>query len=255
MNSLALRGEDDAWALLGRALDDATPDLDLSSLTLADWPELRALITPGDGSIPTELGAAMKALQLSFWRSFAVLVHGRPSVSLLTLAEKKALEVPQWVEPGSTRWIAKLSRPLLFLISRLTDGMSSKEKAVVLCLLGLAASSAVCTKIYFDHSANRHHRELVAAGQRELLTTFLQLSREETERTKLLHLALERSERGRQVLEASVDWRPALMSSVPLVGKMTLQGVEFDGRFARNIGKQPVAFRDWVTTVTRHSGA
>jgi hypothetical protein len=113
----------------------------------------------------------------------------------------------------------------------------------------------VCTKLYFDHSADRHRRELLAAGQRELLATFMQLSKEETERTRLLHAALERSERGRQALAASVDWRPALMSSVPLFAKITLQGVEFDGRFARNVAKHPVALPEWVTTIRKYSGA
>ena len=255
MNTLAVQSEDDAWALLARGLDETTPDLDLSTLALIGWPEIRAVITPGDGSITPELGTAMKALQFSIWRASALLVHGRARVSLLTQGEKKSLEVPQWVEPGSTRWTAILSKPLLFLISRLTHGMSNKDKAVVLCLLGLAASSAVCTKLYFDHSAERHHRELLAAGQRELLATVVQLSKEETERTKLLHAALERSERGRQALAASVDWRPALMSSVPMVAKITLQGVEFDGRFARNVAKRPVALPEWVTTVRKYSGA
>jgi hypothetical protein len=106
MNTLAVRSEDDAWTLLARGLNETTPDLDLSTLALIGWPEIRAVITPGDGSISPELSTAMKALQSSMWRAFALLVHGRARVSLLTQAEKKSLEVPQWVEPGSTRWIA-----------------------------------------------------------------------------------------------------------------------------------------------------
>ncbi len=51
------------------------------------------------------------------------------------------------------------------------------------------------------------------------------------------------------------DWRPARMSSVPMGAKITWQGEEFDGRFARNVAKRPVALPERVTTVRKYSGA
>lgn len=133
-----VRNEDDAFALLERALAGAIPDDSAPVVDFAGWPiiDVRLPNTPINSSISPTMMEAFIELQTAIYRAHSLLTANSGDLRGLSKAEKDRLEFRVRVSDGSSEYIAELAKSLQTIGIEVVNKMTSAE--VLIAVLGVA---------------------------------------------------------------------------------------------------------------------
>ncbi|MGQ0700540.1 MAG: hypothetical protein ACT4PZ_20150 [Panacagrimonas sp.] len=108
---LTIRSEDDAWALLNRALSGEVFD-EHTDLKFDGWPvfEMNVQGREWDSSVPTRVMSPLLEVQRDLNRAFAEVRYGSPNLLKLKDEERDQLELVVKVEKGSSDFKAELAK-------------------------------------------------------------------------------------------------------------------------------------------------
>jgi hypothetical protein len=109
-----VRSEDEALALLERALAGSIPDDSPGLIDFEGWPilDIRLPHTPINASISPTMMEAFIELQTTIYRAHSLLTSNSANLRGLSKAERDRLEFRVTVKNGSSEYLAELSKSL-----------------------------------------------------------------------------------------------------------------------------------------------
>lgn len=181
MENIIIQSEEDAYEWLKQAIEGK---LGKNNIILNGWPILTIRLA-GDKFNQSLTPSIMKGLvdfQSAINRSVALSKYGVPDPRKLTKEEKDQLEFTVKIEEGSTI----LDIDLQQIITEAIKCMDGTTAAITVLGLGLIWGGTTAFKAYLNHRKEIRALEAKSEEDRETLKTLYVMSKEETERTKLL---------------------------------------------------------------------
>lgn len=228
MVALVIRNEDDAWRLLKAALRGDAVDTD--SISFEGWPCLHIHLDGRDlnANLPARYLPALQEYQESVQRVYSYLKYKEYGIRRLKDYERKELELVFHVQEGSSQVIADV-KDALQAMANVMVGMTGKQKAIVICMLGLMISSNLAwahwltTKENISDISSQHSVavELIEANKVQGENSLKQM--------EILSDALGASRYGRVTYDSVGDAHGRLISSMDdddelIVGEARLPG-------------------------------
>lgn len=236
MSAIVLNGEEEAWTVLARCLeqDDAAP-----VLRFQRWPYLEVTLRPGDGTITPEIRRALALTEDAIYRAYALNQYGAPDLRRLTALDRTQLAPEIAVLPGSTKVVFDLARAATHFLRTTPNRMTGTQQVIATLGLGLLAVSSAAWVSWIYFNVDLHKEQARVQGQTALAAIHLQMSKEHTAQMQMLARAYER-DTGNMLRYAATDlvpWRPALLDVAPHAGTLAVGEIELDSRAAKAIAK------------------
>lgn len=231
VTTIPVPDEASAWQLLHDAISDKLPDGTIQ-LEFGDWPVLHLKYKGErfDSSLTTSVMEGFIELQQNIYRLFAKLNYNDSRSRVLTLDQRKALEIMIKVNPGCS----ELSAFLNFAIEKITSGAINKMEAkhwVIILLAGILGltSSSVC-KSYLQ-------------SQNEIKQTDLKvsLSREETKRLEIMASAVRQVPYVASMHQDAEEVKNKFLKSTRSADSIVISGQEIQRDQALKLVRKPRA--------------
>lgn len=178
---LVLRSESEAWDALKRAMEgEGFPD-DLR-VRFDGWPTLTLDVKGRDwhSTVPTRVMPPLMDVQNSINLAYAQVQYNELSTRRLRNEERDSLELVVKVEPGSSLLSSEMWEQLTKVASAAVGRMTGTEIVICVTVIALSAAGGSMFKAWM-----RSRREA------RRLTNHLELSREETERLRVMANAVQ----------------------------------------------------------------
>lgn len=201
--SFVIQNEAQAWELLRDAVGGRL-DSDEFDLKFDNWPVLNIKFK-GDqfnSSLTTKIMEGFIALQGDINRAYAKVKHGIPNANLLSVDEKKALEILVKVSPGSSDTSVNLQQTLETFVKEAVKTMKPIHIATIALGAGLMWAGTSCWNSYLDHQVEIKKLEIEAFADEQ-----------ETERMDIMRKAIDSRHELEVVREDSVDFYNKVLKS------------------------------------------
>jgi len=235
-----VRNEDEAFALLQRALAGTIPEDSPGLIDFAGWPVIEVHLprTPVSGSITPTMMEAFIELQTAIYRAHSLLSFGSADLRGLSKSDKDRLEFRVKVNEGSSDYIAQLAKPLESIGGEVVNRMTSADLLIAVLGVALLVAGTVAFKAWLTSRTEQRKAELEKDEKRAWLETQKEQLAHDTERYRMLVSAI-----ARQPLLADVDavTEPARDQLIRAVGEErggTVQGVRLAPDFVSEIGSR-----------------
>ncbi|WP_298431358.1 hypothetical protein [Ottowia sp.] len=230
---LLVRSEDEAFALLQRALAEEFSDSNVR-LDFDGWPTIAIrLIGEGyDSTITAPMAEGLVDLQRAMNRAYARLVKGATSAATLTNEERSSIQFKAKVDEGSSLITVDLSNFAQTIGVASIGKMSSTQ--LVITVLGLAAVAGG-TLAYRWFLKARSEDKKVEQQTKERIA----LSVQETQRHQILAQALSARPELKHVSEDFDDARTEILKGIADAKSVEVQGVTLTNSDARAIASTP----------------
>lgn len=223
-DAFVIRDEADLWRLLAATLDGSKDPPEL--LQVVGW-QPRLLYFPDEAighSVSPSLARAITGFHASLSRSYAYLVYGKSSASVLRADDKAVLDIQMLAVSGSNG-IDVIGDALDRLTDAIVHKLTSRQMAVLIAVFLLLHFGGVVTKDWIAaHYAEKAH----ADDSQERL----KLSEEESARMKMLIEALERNPGVKPVAAIADEGRIPLVRSITTHARGSVLGTEISGEQA-----------------------
>lgn len=233
MATLVVRSEEEAFALLQRALASELADQPYT-LEFENWPVL-TLRFVGEGyssTITPHIAEALVELQHAMNRSYARLVRNAANANVLTKEERQSIEFKAKVDKGSSLIKVDLGEYAETLTTALVGKMTGTE--LVIAILGLAITGASLLA-YKAFLASRTADKKVDQATEQTV----KLSQQETKRLEIFAQALTKNPSLKAAHEDFDNVRHDLLKSVGDATQLDIQGVSLSQDQARVIAMTP----------------
>ncbi|GAB4374291.1 MAG: hypothetical protein Kow00114_36750 [Kiloniellaceae bacterium] len=236
---IVIKNEEDAWAVLKRALAGEFDNFETVDLRFEGWPRLKIKLDIEGPIIRPSLMRGIVELQQSVYRSYAIAKYGEPAINRLTKDEKAALEFDVKVSEGSS--ISEIVGEEAFqeFLTALADKMTPEH--IVITLLGgaLILAGQSVWKQYLQGRTEERREEASNKKQRDMLEHLQFAQRQETERMKILARAMQASPSLNQIDEEAEESKRDILKSIPEEATAHIAGAELNGEVARELIKNP----------------
>jgi hypothetical protein len=248
-----VRSEEDAFALLERALTDAIPEDWPGLIDFAGWPviDVRLPHTPISGSISPTMMEAFIDLQTAIYRAHSLLTSGSPDLRGLSKAEKDRLEFRVKVEEGSSGYVAQLAKTMESIGGEVVNRMTSPDLLIAVLGVALLVAGTVAWKAWLSQRTELRKAELEKDEKRAWLDTQKEQLAHDTERYRLLVSAINKQPMLADVEAAVESARDQLIRAVGDERGGTVQGVVLAPDFVSEIASRKRQYG----TPTTFSGA
>ncbi|MDC7825294.1 hypothetical protein PQS90_09040 [Pseudomonas sp. BLCC-B13] len=183
---LAIRDEDTALEAIKRFLEGEKLTADLE---LEGWPKLRVRLV-GDKFDSTITPTVMKSfieLQNLVYQSYALAQYGTDDTRKLSKAEREELEIEVKVEEGSSIFEVDFQEVLMKFAEKAAEQMTPEMIAVTVLGLGVLWAGKTSYAAYLDHRKEVRLAEVNTEAQRAVLDGIEKLSKQETERMRVIN--------------------------------------------------------------------
>ncbi|WP_296125440.1 hypothetical protein [Pseudomonas sp. Ga0074129] len=184
-NKLAITDEEQALDAIKRFLEGEKLDGDLK---LEGWPKLRVRLVGEkfDGTITPTVMKSFIELQNLVYRSYAIAQYGTDDTRKLSKEERDELEIEVKVEEGSSIFEVDFQDVLVKFATKAAEQMTPEMIAVTVLGLGVLWVGKTSYVAYLNHRREIRQAESKTEEQREMLQGIERLSKQETERLKII---------------------------------------------------------------------
>ncbi len=230
MAEVVIRNEADAWKLLNAAVEGTITDF--GEVRFEGWPRLNIHLDGDDlhANLPSRYLPALQEYQESIQRVYSYVKYKDYGLRRIKDAERKQLELAFEVEEGSTQIIADI-KDALQAVANVMTGMTGKQKATVICVLGLMISSNVA----WTHWLETKEKISQTTAQQSVAAELIELNKNQNETSleqmKILSDAVSGSRYGRVTFGSVGDAHGRLVNSMDdedelIVGSARLPGAQ-----------------------------
>lgn len=184
---LVIRSEEEAWAALDSALNDADA-LRNTQLSFEGWPSFKLDMSGRDwhSTVPTRIMPALLEVQRDLHRAYVSLRYNEPNLSRLRAEERDALEVVVKVDEGSSAFDAELWDQLTVLAQAALTRMNGTETVIAVIGVGLLITSPVMWKAWLSARVKEKEINAELETNKAELVARVELSAQETARLELM---------------------------------------------------------------------
>ena len=228
---LRVASEADAFDLIERSLNRELGHQPYR-VVFDNWP-LIAIKLEGDGyegTITSDMAAALVELQHSINRSYARLVHESSNSRSLTMDERDSLRFKAKVEKGSSLIEVNLGPWMDTLSTVLTNKLSPEQLVFLLASVAAITGGVVAYKAFLRHKSE--DKKVDAAMQERIA-----MSQEETARQEILARALASRPALGLVREDFDVARTEILRGVGDADQLTVSGVTLDNAAATSVAR------------------
>lgn len=234
---IVIRNEDDAWRVLSDALAGKYEDLEDMDLRLDGWPRLKLKIDfPGPIITPSMMRGIVE-LQASVYRSYAIIRYESPNANKLTKEEKEALEFKVEVTEGSSLSDIIGEKAFQEIVNSLIDKMDPVHIIITVVGVALIFVSGSVIRAYLQERTEQRKGELAAGERRDMLEHLKFMSKQESDRMKLLANAMQEEPVLSQIDEVAESARHEILKRTPEDQELEIAGAAVDGKVARELVK------------------
>ncbi len=234
---LLISNEDEAWRLLERLQAGLPVDLS-NGFQLSGWPKMTIYVKSGDASISSEMMESLLAYQDMIYRSASLIIREKDDLRSQTLAEREKFEIRVRVTEGSTKGEVDLTAILQEVARESIGKMSSTEILIAILAAGLYWTSSTMYKTYMNNKLEEKKLESKDKERAAIRDQQIEMSKQETERAKLLSATAQKSAIIAQIDDLSEDAAIELFDIAATEGDTTVAGVEATTRRAEIMGKR-----------------
>ncbi|MDQ2069295.1 hypothetical protein [Natronospira bacteriovora] len=230
---LKIESEEDAWRAFEQALKwpDSPVEARDVHLDLSGWPSIQ-LRVKGDryrSTITTSLMKPILDLQGAVYASYAKAAYGKGDGRNLRKEERQKLEIVVHVEEGSSLLNIELGDGLKEIWEDMRTKMDGKQVTIVVLGLALVIGGVTAYKSYLSHQADLKE-----------LDHRLEMSKQETERMRILHEAMQGNEIERDLQSSVNQFRSQLLRAVEDADEVLIgEEIRLTGHQARRIAGEP----------------
>ena len=188
---LKITNEEDAWVLFSRL--QKGDSVELQDVEFVGWPQITIKVTSGDASISSEMMEAFLWYQDMIYRSAGLIIRGKGDLRNQSIIEKESLEIRVKVSKGSTIGEIDLTDIVKGIGSEAVGKMSSTEITFLLLAAGLLWTGQSIYKTYMNSKLKEKELEAKERERESYQTQQLEMSKEETNRAKLMASAMHKS--------------------------------------------------------------
>lgn len=198
IKKIEIKSEEDAWRSLQMALANEIGEFDL--IEFSGWPVFKLTIEGKDfnGTIPTRIMPPILELQREIHRIYCKAKYNTENTKLLKPDERDFLELIVQIKPGSTKFVTELFKALNEIIKN--SHMTGAQATILLVSIAAMLTASIGWKDWLANRERAHGQEVT-----------VQMSKQETERLKLVTEALSRipelRETSSQLMSSRVDYR------------------------------------------------
>lgn len=240
MDTIVIQGEEQAFELLSNAVAGELKFLESPRVEFKGWPQLDVYLpqTPVEASISPTMMAAFIKLQEAINRSYALIALNSTDLRVLTTDHREQLEIRVEVRPGSSGYIAELSKVLEQIGIEAVGKMDQVSIVVTILGLGVIIASASALLAWI---AERRERRVSDLAEKQL-DSFVEMHKAAlsagTEHMRILAEA-----KAKQPLLGEIEavMEPARLQLIRSIGKEgggKIQGIDLDQATAQEIGAQ-----------------
>lgn len=248
---IIISNEDEAFLLLQLALENQISET--TQITFKGWPVFNLTIEGKDfnGSIPTRIMPPILDLQKEIYRVYCRARYNSEDTKKLTNEERKSLELVVTIRQGSTKFITDLFNALNEVIKN--SNMDSNQVLILLIAISALITANFMWKDWLRTKEREHGQDVT-----------VELSKQETERHKLVVEALTRQSELKHSQQAISDFQSSLSKKLspadqlkvndePIINgeraieivpppKQTPKEIRLDGNYSINVIKFPINY-------------
>ncbi|MCX7370675.1 MAG: hypothetical protein NTX90_17645 [Alphaproteobacteria bacterium] len=166
----SVQNEEEAWALLERALRDGLPENQGTFfIRFVHWPTIDVYLpdTPVDGSITSSMMEAFLSYQEAINRTQALLTTGSPDLRGLTSEERSSLELRVQVRPGSNKYNADTAQIIERIAVDLIGKMTPTSLTITIVTTALILAGAWSFNKWLETRTTIRKAELEQAAKHD----------------------------------------------------------------------------------------
>ncbi|MCP5223165.1 MAG: hypothetical protein H6944_15930 [Zoogloeaceae bacterium] len=225
---VTVRSADEAWELLDLATHGGAIPEKLR-IKFEGWPTFTMKVDGKDwkSTVPTRVMGPLLELQKDLHRNFVSISYGTANLKKLRDEDRDSLEIVVKVADGSSDFLADLAKQMTVLGEKALDKMSSRD--AVVAVVGVATIVGT-SLVAMNWIATRQH-EIDAE-------TKIELSRQETERLKIMKDAVTAQPRLQEAQKDHVQTTNRLLKTLKPSDSASVMGVQISGPEAMEITQQ-----------------
>ena len=220
---ISVLDEKDAWELLKSALTGNLPN-DTFEIDMGDWTEIHVQFKGSnlDSALTASMMDAFIELQKNVYRLYAKLHHDSGSSNVLTVDEKRALDIFVQVSPGSTQAKAILKDAVKKIVQGAVNKMQARHYVIIAMAGILAWTSDSMWKNYLSIQSEEKKAELHVA-----------LSKEESKRLEIFSEAIKQVPHVASINSDADEFRNKILKSGKSADHIVVAGHEISKDQAR----------------------
>lgn len=244
---VSIASDSEAFEWLGRALSDGgLPDgISAEDFDFANWPNLTIRLTGEKfhSSLTPTVMRGFVDLQNAIYKSYALAKYGIPDARRLSEEERDEVEIIVKLEEGSSILEIDIQGLLEKFIETAGAKMDPVHVVIVVLGLGLLWGSTTAYRAFLTNQSKRRQAELTNDQAKAAFVNLQELSKQETERVKLLTAAMQREpvllNVGRQSHDGKTDLirRLAQADTIQMYGDPGEADIDIDGEVAGELMK------------------
>lgn len=246
-SDVVISSDDEAFEWLKKALtEQALPDgITPDNFDFENWPNLSIRLT-GDkfhNSLTPTVMRGFVDLQNSIYKSYALAKYGVPDARKLSEEERNEVEIVVTVEEGSSLLEIDIQGLLEKFIETAGTKMDPVHVIIVVLGLGLIWGGTTAYKAYLKNQSTRRQAELRNDNAKAELVNLQELSKQETERLKIISDAMKKEtvllNIGRQAHDGKTDLlkRLAQADTIQIYGDSDEPEIDIEGVVAQELVK------------------
>ena len=222
---LTIKSEDDAWALLNRAIDGEVFD-EHTELHFDGWPVFEMTVRGREwhSSVPTRVMTPLLEVQRDLNRAFAEVRYGSPNLQKLKDEERDQLELVVKVKEGSSDFTAELAKQFTEMASIAFGRMDGSQAMITVLGLSIAVGGTFAYKAWLDY-------RLKLKG----LDNESVRSQEETKRMQIMADVVRIQPAIQTALNNSIETNNRLLKALKPDDQLTYKGLAISGAVAAEV--------------------
>lgn len=234
---IVIRNEDDAWKYLELAVAGEFDAADDVNINFEGWPTLTIKVQLPEATITPAIMAAFVDLQEAIYRGHAEIRYGKSDLRTLTADEREALEFRVKVEPGSSIFGIEGKEVLNSLTEAMKETMTPAAWVIIVLGVSLTWFGETAWHDYVDHRTQIRLAEVKSKEKQDLLAGLLGLSKQETERMKIMGQAVQQRGELSRAEEHADNAKKSVLKAMPEGDNVEIGRSVIHGSQARELAK------------------
>lgn len=226
---IQIKNEEDAWKSLRQLVEEPGVLFADESRTVQfrGWPKFRIRIPKTDkqGAITPTTMSELLDIQQALLRAYSIVRYNSTDTRRLSKDEREALEFSVVVRRGSSKYEIDLQQILERIIDASVGNMTSEHILIAVIVLGLLFFGRAAYAQYLENRLEKRRLEVKSDEAKAQLEQVVFLSKQETERMKVMATAFARSDAAKEIAEEADEAHGAMLRVVERAEGGTVQGV------------------------------
>lgn len=238
-SEVTIKNDDDGWELLRTLLSypEDVPEDQLPCVSFEGWPVLNIQSQKGESQIDALTMRGLIKYQEAIWRSYLTLTEGTRNLQRIDVEDKLQLLLPVHVGRGSSKFDVDLTEVLKTVSKKLINKLTARDILILVLGTGFLFAGQSVWKTHISENAKVRIEKVQSDDTKAMLESFIELSKEETDRLKILQGAFEQVPETKVSEYEASSARQDLLRSLPDSFALSIEGIDLPPEVLQEITK------------------